>query len=387
MIRSLFLFALVSLSASNMIGCNNTNSDELAKVKAEAEAARAEVARLKAVAQPTVPAIAAKVKVSGEIYATTKGGDIKKGAGLGVYLIPVTPTARELIADAIGQFDAIGEFKKGYELQQRDRFPLKFDNEALFSSLREERKAQENAYDRELAELLGDHSNEYLIARAAEESLHKSGILANTNSDGRFEIDVPVGEYLLVTDERKVGQEALVWVKAFSVSGAEVRISLDQKSAVFGGGTLGTYVLSVSSRNVLEAMLRQSGPWLPDRVRQAQLNESAFLNKLLFAKQAAQVALPPVAKKEVQSHLPPVVEPVVDEASLEEEKKMKVIFKDWASRRGEALKKAAKMQQREGDAFMQRIDQGLVKSLTAKYKITHEELDRIEAYGAKKNWW
>ena len=125
MIRSLFLFALVSLSASNMIGCNNTNSDELAKVKAEAEAARAEVAKLKAAAVPVAPVVKAKTKVTGEIYATTNGGDIKKGAGLSVYFIPVTQATRELIADAIGQIDAIRVFEEGYQVQQKERYPLK----------------------------------------------------------------------------------------------------------------------------------------------------------------------------------------------------------------------------------------------------------------------
>ena len=62
-------------------------------------------------------------------------------------------------------------------------------------------------------------------------------------------------------------------------------------------------------------------------------------------------------------------------------------FKDWAKQRGAALKNASKMPKAAGDAYMMRIDQSLVKTLTAKYKITHEELDRIEAYGAKKNWW
>lgn len=45
------------------------------------------------------------------------------------------------------------------------------------------------------------------------------------------------------------------------------------------------------------------------------------------------------------------------------------------------------MSKQEAAAYMKRIDQGLVKTLTSKYKITHEELDRIEDYGARKNWW
>jgi hypothetical protein len=70
------------------------------------------------------------------------------------------------------------------------------------------------------------------------------------------------------------------------------------------------------------------------------------------------------------------------------EAQWKGIFKDWAKQRDKALKRSMKEKtQSRRDVSMKLEDQRLVKELTAKYRITHEELDRIEAYGAEHNWW
>jgi len=83
------------------------------------------------------------------------------------------------------------------------------------------------------------------------------------------------------------------------------------------------------------------------------------------------------------------VQPAVNVGTkpLDDEDRKKTIFKDWAALRGAALKNASRLPKTEADAYMRQVDQDLVKSLTAKYKITHAELDEIEAYGAKRNWW
>ena len=69
------------------------------------------------------------------------------------------------------------------------------------------------------------------------------------------------------------------------------------------------------------------------------------------------------------------------------EEQMRRIFKDWSKQRGAALKRAGKFSKARSEAYMRSVDQQLVRDLTEKYKITHEELDRIEAYGAEHNWW
>ncbi|HUQ72518.1 MAG TPA: hypothetical protein VM165_23525, partial [Planctomycetaceae bacterium] len=96
---SLTLFVL----AIWICGCQNSHEQQLAEARAEAEAARTELARVQAAAQ----AAPSKVKVSGELFATTKGGDVKKGAGVKVYLIPITAAERDLVADTLGRSNAL----------------------------------------------------------------------------------------------------------------------------------------------------------------------------------------------------------------------------------------------------------------------------------------
>jgi hypothetical protein len=80
--------------------------------------------------------------------------------------------------------------------------------------------------------------------------------------------------------------------------------------------------------------------------------------------------------------------PVEESDNLaDQDPRMRTIFKDWAKQRGDALKNARKMTRARGDAYIKSVDQRLVRDLTRKYGITHEELDRIEAYGAEHNWW
>ncbi|MCA9028291.1 MAG: hypothetical protein KDA86_23975 [Planctomycetaceae bacterium] len=94
---------------------------------------------------------------------------------------------------------------------------------------------------------------------------------------------------------------------------------------------------------------------------------------------------PPVAEDPQASR--PEEEPDPVEELTDEEKQMQVIFRDWAKQRGAALKKTSRMSKSAAASYMRRRDQGLVKTLTKKYDISHEELDRIEAYGAARDWW
>jgi len=63
------------------------------------------------------------------------------------------------------------------------------------------------------------------------------------------------------------------------------------------------------------------------------------------------------------------------------------IFKDWATQRNAALKRAESMPAAQREGYVRQVDLRLVKELTLKYRITHPELDSIENYGAKQNWW
>jgi len=70
---------------------------ELAKAKADVEAAKAELAKVQAETQLKER----KCVVSGELFATTQSGDVKKAAGLSVRLLPVTAEFRNRLTQLV----------------------------------------------------------------------------------------------------------------------------------------------------------------------------------------------------------------------------------------------------------------------------------------------
>ena len=70
-----------------------------------------------------------------------------------------------------------------------------------------------------------------------------------------------------------------------------------------------------------------------------------------------------------------------------EEARMREIFKDWATRRGEALKRAKKLPKSRSEGFMKLADRRLSREITSRYGITDKELERIAGYGAEHDWW
>jgi len=368
-------------------GCQNNQDKELAQARAEAEVARGELARLQAAAPPGAPA-PAHVKVGGELFATTQGGDVKKSAGVKVYLIPITSAERELVAVAHGRYSAL-EADYGRFNQELDR---KYSRRNEFSSSftqseKQEVESQKVAYNAEFQEYLDKHRTHR--ARDVDKGLAvllARGKVATANSDGRFEFHVPTGEYLLLTEQKSFTKEKLLWFHRVEVRDQDVSLSLDQKSAVFGHSMAALSpnldALDVRFRDILSAVQPLIAAGLRDRVREAEQREATSLAQAIAADPVRDAR--PVQDVTI-NHL--AANPAPAETSTEDEKRMQVIFRDWAKLRGNALKRASKMSKTAAQSYMRGIDQGLVKSLTKKYDITHEELDRIEAYGAKNNWW
>ncbi len=375
-------------------GCQNSQDENLIQARAEAEAARAELARIKAAAAApsgaaTVPGpeAPAQVKVSGELFATTKGGDVKKGAGVKVYLIPITSAERELIADASGRFNALETASKLFS-QGLDR---KYPGRDSVGLRQKEGEAQRASYNAELSEYLSKHqSHRASNVESGLAVLLARGHVATANSDGRFEFQVPPGEYLLLTAQKAFAMEKLVWFHRVDVRDQDVSLSLDQESAVFGHSLAiwspNLDALNVRFRHIVSAVQSLIAADLGDLIREAEERETASLAQAMADSPVRDAS--PSPAQEVAANSPEGPAPREPAANLtEEEERMQIIFRDWAKQRGEALKKASKMSKTTAETYMRRIDQGLVKSLTKKYDITHEELDRIEAYGARKNWW
>ena len=176
-----------------------------------------------------------KCVISGELFVTTKGGDVKKAAGLSVRLRPVTPEFQEgikglhtRIAHEIAELDRVcAELKMKY--------PHSLNDSEMPPAEKERNKAMEEQYEKEekkyREETYYPHSRP--LWAEAERFVQNDGIEASTNADGKFRIEAGAGTYLLTSDTYSLGGDKLAWCKVVRVSGSESTLSLDQKAAIF----------------------------------------------------------------------------------------------------------------------------------------------------------
>lgn len=383
--------SILLIMATWIYGCQNNSDRELAQAKAEAEAARGQLAQLRAAPPPPKPPVQAKV--SGELFATTKGGDVKKGAGVKVYLIPISSVERELVADAHGRFTALQTAYTRFTEDLDKKYPRRNEFSSKSTSFeRDEIDAQEAAYYAELDEYLVKHyRHRYERLAKGLDSLLARGQATTTNSDGRFEFQMRNGEYLLLTEQKSFAKEKLRWFSRVDVRGQDVILSLDQNSAIIGESLA---ILSpdldasdVRFSHIINVIQPIIAADLGERVKESKQREADSLAQAIAADPVrdARTAQEVIPQASVSSF--PEIPSEISNTFSEDEKRMQIIFRDWAKQRGVALKRASKMSKSASETYMRRIDQGLVKSLTKKYGITHEELDHIEAFGAKNDWW
>jgi hypothetical protein len=239
----------ITAVAVSVPGCEVTRDAELAKAKAEAEAAKAELARLKSM-PPALPAASMQARsgLSGELFVTLKNGDVKKAAGLQIRFIPVDDATRDAVREAKKVDDAGYTFIDNLSA----KYPLW---DSLHLPTEGQAGKQTAAAEREKAEFLKNHKP---TLDAAIAKVIQRAQSTTTTSDGRFQISLEPGEYLLFSDQCEIGRDKLVWTKRVVVSGAETNISLDQKSAI-RGLIIGEAVLpdatamSVRTRAILDA--------------------------------------------------------------------------------------------------------------------------------------
>ena len=101
------------------VGGGKPDVAELAKAKADAEAAKAELAKVQAENQKKER----KCVVSGELFATTQGGDVKKAAGLDVRFLPVTDEFRNRLIELLKQYQVFFDERDVAEKQWKEKNP------------------------------------------------------------------------------------------------------------------------------------------------------------------------------------------------------------------------------------------------------------------------
>ncbi|TXT38090.1 MAG: hypothetical protein FD138_481 [Planctomycetota bacterium] len=133
--------------------------------------------------------------ISGELFVTSKSGDVKKAAGLPLLIIKVTPEIRELVFHVANMSSSI------MAAEQRDE------------------------------------QREKTLAFTARQSLEKlrsdqSRISLKTDSEGRFSVNLARGEYIILSEQRELLDVKIVWATVFSCDGKQDRAVLDEESAI-----------------------------------------------------------------------------------------------------------------------------------------------------------
>ncbi len=247
------------LCLTALFGCQqqpDTKNAEIAKAKADADAelanAKAELAQL----QSEVQKRSRKCVVSGELFATTQGGDVKKAAGLGVSFTPVTVEFRMKLAEIHKRWhDHTNERDtalQAWELKnpQPDARDFNLRSQELFAKTDEWSKSREVALEKFMP-------RQYAISKEAKDFLLMlTQHTTTTNSDGKFRIEVEPGNYIMLSAPVSIGLDKLVWCKALKAENAELALSLNQESAVLGL-RIGDKAFEPNHTDIMDLILKQ----------------------------------------------------------------------------------------------------------------------------------
>jgi hypothetical protein len=107
----------------------------------------------------------AHVLVTGELFVTTQGGDVKKAAGESVYLVPVSPEWRSEVESLFSKI----------QQASREELTAQWEGRPQLEELRAARQALD----------------------VTASALVRRGHTVIADSEGKFELEIPPGKYIL----------------------------------------------------------------------------------------------------------------------------------------------------------------------------------------------
>jgi phage FluMu protein Com len=220
--------ALLKTNSPQQANPQGSNANPLGSKPSEQPAAPS------AQSQPNLEMPKAKpaVQISGDVFLTTEAGDIKKAAGLTIYLTPVTPELRDSLKSNLPKLVQIENDFKAFRYQAIKKYPYVLDE--LPDSAKN--KARNEAIDKEVDEYQKAYYTPQAdpLMNALKFAVEKGRYTTIADSDGKFRLDVAPGAYVLWTEELSVLRERLRWCKAIDVGDNASPMVLDQKSAIRG---------------------------------------------------------------------------------------------------------------------------------------------------------
>lgn len=207
-------------------------------------------------------------RLLGDMFVTTQSGDVKRGAGIQFRLLPITKSLETFVAESIPRLSHADADLEGFKKSLDGKFPLKNKTIEFFGKPEEkEAQRQYEEADREYTEYIKAKYRPTIdpIESAVREQFSKEAIQGTTDSDGRFEVTLQKGSYILVSDQFSTSNDRVVWMDRVECMKHEQKISLSMASAVFGTSmkALNLPALDVQTKQLLqraEQLLRSKTP-------------------------------------------------------------------------------------------------------------------------------
>lgn len=203
--------------------------------------------------------------VKGEILVITKAGDVKKAAALKVSFVPVPEEIRSTLLHLHQEAVKIDTARESFHASMEKTAPPYPDLTGIKDSITRWKLQDEHTqamkkyfaesdvtrkkYFQYLDTTYGPQIRPVLLA--SHKLLSENVVTTVTNGDGAFSLELPSGNYILLTEQYAIRSQKLVWCKAVNVSPSLSPLILDHRAAIFGKDTSTDDALDVSKYEVL----------------------------------------------------------------------------------------------------------------------------------------
>jgi len=168
------------------------------------------------------------VQTAGELFVTTKAGDVKKAAGQEIHLTSITPEFQRSVVSLLARANqSQAEHKRVWD-EGYAKYLAGIDSDSP------EYKARDEAFDREYGPRFDKTLGELRTALDTARNILLAGQLTVvTDGDGKFKIEIPPGSYVLWTAPRTMGEQSFSWCTIVEARHAPLNLILSEDSAFF----------------------------------------------------------------------------------------------------------------------------------------------------------
>jgi hypothetical protein len=156
----------------------------------------------------------ATTTISGELFVSTRNGDVKKGAGETIYLAPLTLASRAELVTLSGEFNQILAVRQQHAKRLQAQYPMNGD-----------------AFTKEYSPFFNEAKAQFEEkSKVAIKLLVAPALSTTADSDAKFKIEVPPGKYVLWTTGKMIGQQSFAWCKIIDVESETQHLILNDNA-------------------------------------------------------------------------------------------------------------------------------------------------------------